>query len=130
MPEGVDVAALLQFEADLIDAAGRIDREHELQIDGRLGGRPSGDGKQNEQRPPDGAPDGGASRTGVKAGVHCRGLDMSCPLAVGRHRASSGPIADKFGLKPIGNADGSERFRGSWRSLGMGHIFIVVVIEL
>ncbi|MBV8322193.1 MAG: hypothetical protein JO049_16140 [Hyphomicrobiales bacterium] len=83
MPEGCDVAALLQFEADLIDAARRIDREHELQIDGRLGGRPSGDGKQNEQRPPDGAPHPGASRMGVKAGVHCCGLDMRCPLAAG-----------------------------------------------
>jgi hypothetical protein len=82
MPEGGDVAALLQFEPDLIDAAGRVDREHELQIDGRLSGRPSGDGKENEQRPP-GAPDPGASRTGVKAGVHCCGLDMSCPVAAG-----------------------------------------------
>jgi hypothetical protein len=81
MPEGCDVAALLQFEPDLIDAARRIDREHELQIDGGLRRRPSGDGKQDEQRPPDGAPDPSALTMGVKAGVHCCRLNMSCLVA-------------------------------------------------
>ena len=33
MPERRHVSALLQLEADLIDAAGGIDREHELQVD-------------------------------------------------------------------------------------------------
>jgi len=70
----------LQFEADLIDAAGRIDREHELQIDGSLRRRPSGDSKHHEQRQPDGAPDPGAPEMGVKAAVHCRRLDMTCPV--------------------------------------------------
>ena len=31
--EGRDIAALLQIEADLIDAARGIDREHEMQVD-------------------------------------------------------------------------------------------------
>ena len=31
--EGRDIAALLQVKTDLIDAAGGIDREHELQVD-------------------------------------------------------------------------------------------------
>jgi hypothetical protein len=33
MAKGRDIAALLQVKTDLIDAAGRIDREHELQVD-------------------------------------------------------------------------------------------------
>src|SRR5262249_61563919 len=88
MPEGSDVAALLQFEADLIDAARRIDREHELQVGGSLRCRPSGDSKHHEQRPRDGgpgpdAPGPGTPKIGVKAGVHCRRLDMTCPVAAG-----------------------------------------------
>ena len=34
-----DIAAFLQLEAVLIDAAGRIDREHELQVGRGLRGR-------------------------------------------------------------------------------------------
>jgi hypothetical protein len=36
MPKGGRVAALLQLKARLIDAAGSIDREHELQVDAAL----------------------------------------------------------------------------------------------
>ena len=36
MPKGGRVAALLQLKAILIDAAGSIDREHELQVDAAL----------------------------------------------------------------------------------------------
>src|SRR5499427_3790422 len=81
MPEGCDVAALLQFEPDLIDAARRIDREHELQIDGSLRRCPFGGSKQDEQGPPEGAPDPVALTMGLKAGVHCCRLNMSCAVA-------------------------------------------------
>ena len=37
MPEGCDIAALLQVEADRIDAAGGIDRENECKINVVLG---------------------------------------------------------------------------------------------
>ena len=54
MAEGRDIAALLQVEADLIDAAGRIDREHQLQVDRGLRRRRHGRG-QCEHQPADGA---------------------------------------------------------------------------
>jgi hypothetical protein len=75
----------LQFEADLIDAARRIDREYELQIDGRLRRRPSGESKHHEHCPRNGAPDPGAPKMGVKAAVHCRRLDMGCPVMAKMH---------------------------------------------
>jgi hypothetical protein len=67
-----DIAALLQLEADLIDAARCVDREHELQV-GCLRHRRSGEGKHHEQSPPDGATDAGVPPVTVKASVHrCR----------------------------------------------------------
>src|SRR5262249_24033446 len=79
MPEGSDVAALLQFEADLIDAARRIDREHELQVGGGLRRRPSGDSKHQEQRPRDGGPGPGAPKMGGKADVYWRSVAIAWP---------------------------------------------------
>src|SRR6266516_7489325 len=44
-----DIAALLQLEADLIDAARCIDRKHELQVDCGLRHSRGGDDKHHEQ---------------------------------------------------------------------------------
>ena len=47
--EGRDVAALLQIKTDLIDTAGGIDREHELEVDHRLCRRRHAGGKRQQQ---------------------------------------------------------------------------------
>ena len=48
--EGRDIAALLQVKTDLIDAAGGIDREHELQVDRGLRGRGQWRGEGEHRR--------------------------------------------------------------------------------
>src|SRR5215470_14750870 len=59
MPECSNIAALLQLEADLIDATRCIDREHERKIGCALRGCLRGAGKQQQQCQPDKAADCG-----------------------------------------------------------------------
>ena len=56
MAERRHVALLLQLEADLVDAARGIDREHQLQVDRGLRRRRRGDGEREHQRAEQGTP--------------------------------------------------------------------------
>jgi hypothetical protein len=58
VPECSDIAALLQLEAEQIDAARCVDREHKRKIGCGLCGRPADPGKQQQQCQPE-APDCG-----------------------------------------------------------------------
>jgi hypothetical protein len=84
VPECSDIAALLQLEADLVDAARCVDREHERKIGCGLRGRRSR-GKHDKKckSRSDGAPDPGAPPIAVKANIHgCRQNKM-CTIVAG-----------------------------------------------
>jgi hypothetical protein len=78
MPEGRDVTLLLQFEAILVDAARGIDRKHELQVDGGLGGRRRCHRKREQQRAGQGAPSD-SGRKDAHAIVCSSSADIGAP---------------------------------------------------
>jgi hypothetical protein len=53
VPQGGDVTPALEARLDLVDAAGDVDREHQLEIDGQLlgAGREAGNADQADEEP-------------------------------------------------------------------------------